>query len=102
MKIKLFKIKKNYRKEVFKINPNTYWKVLVIFSGFLMIISFIFAYNLFRQTNKEDVPVVVNNTQKIGDKEEEKIKNALDYFSLRAQKSAEILNSPSTVVDPSL
>ena len=102
MKIKLFKIKKRYEKEIFKINPSIYWKVLVIFSALLMIGSFVFAYNLFTQTNKEDSLIVGNNTQKIGNKEEEKIKDALEYFSEREKKSVEILNSTIPIVDPSL
>jgi hypothetical protein len=102
MKIKFFKIKKSYKKENFKINPHIYWEILVIFSGLSIIVSFVFAYNLFIETNKEDNSVIENNSVKIGNKEEEKIKDALQYFAEREKKSAEIFNSPSLVVDPSL
>lgn len=101
-KIKFFKIKKSYKKENFKVNPNIYWEILVIFSLLAIIVSFIFAYNLFIQTNKEDSGTTENNSGKVGNTEKERIKNALDYFSQREKKSMEILNSPAPVVDPSL
>jgi uncharacterized membrane protein SpoIIM required for sporulation len=102
MKIKFFKIKKDYKKENYKINPNIYWKVTLIVLFFLMVGSFIFSYNLFVKTNKDEEINTENNSDKIGNKEEEKIKDALEYFSEREKKSAEILNSSSTIVDPSI
>lgn len=101
-KIKFFKIKKSYKKENFKVNPNIYWEILVIFSLLAIIISFIFSYNLFIQTNKNNVGILKNDNGKTVNTEKERIKNALDYFSQREKKSTEILNSPVPVVDPSL
>ena len=102
MKIKFFKIKKDYRKEDFKIKADIYWKILVIFFALVIFGFFIFAFNLFIQTNKEDVPIIQNNNDKIGNNEKEKIKDALKYFSERENKSNEILNSTLPIIDPSL
>ena len=104
MKTNFFKLKlkKNYKKENFKIDPDIYWEAMVIFLFLLIIVSFVFAYNIFIQTNKENVLTVQNNSQELGNKEESKIKDALNYFSEREKKSTEILNSSSLVVDPSL
>ena len=102
MKIKFFKIKKDYRKEDAKINPDIYWKILVIILFLAIVTSFVFAYNVFQQINKDDVAIVQNNDEKIGNKEKVKIGDALKYFSEREKKSNEILNSPSVVADPSL
>ncbi len=102
MEIKFLKIKKNFRKENPKINPEIYWKVVIILAFLLMIASFIFAYNLFVETNKDDFQAIENNNVQTGNKEKTRIENALEYFSLRAKKSNEILNSPTSIVDPSL
>jgi len=104
MKTNFFKLKlkKNYKKENFKIEPGVYWEIMIIFLFLLIIVSFVFAYNLFIQTNKEDVLTVQNNSQELGNKEESKIKDVLNYFAEREKKSTEILNSSSSVVDPSL
>lgn len=102
MKIKFLKIKKNYQKENFKINPNIYWEVIVVLSLLLIIASFIFAYFFFIKINEEYNLITENGNIKIGDREKEKIKNALEYFSEREKKSTEILNSPTSIVDPSL
>ena len=102
MKIKFFKIKKDYRKENFKIVSDIYWKILIIFLALAIVASFIFAFNLFRQTNKEGSLITENNNGKIENKEKEKIKDVLGYFSEREKKSAEILNSTVVAIDPSL
>ena len=39
---------------------------------------------------------------KIGNKEKEKIKDVLEYFAEREKKSVEILNSKTSVIDPSI
>lgn len=102
MKIKFFKIKKDYKKEDFRINPSIFWRILVIVALMLLVVSFIFSYNLFRQTNKQDDLMIGENNGENRNKEKEKIKEVLDYFSEREKKSTEILNSPVTIVDPSL
>jgi len=60
----------------------------------------VFSFNLFLETNKADNQVIVNNNDQTGNKEKAKIEDALQYFSERATKSTEILNSTASVVDP--
>ena len=102
MKTKFFKIKKIFKKENFEINPDIYWRVVVIVFLLLTIASFVFAYNLFVQINDGDISSTQNNSEKVGNKEKGKIEDALNYFSEREKKSTEILNSSSSIVDPSL
>ncbi len=102
MKIELFKIEKNYRKENFEINPGIYWKTIMVLAFLAISTLLVFSYNLFIQTNKENTSVVGKKDNKNENKEKEKIKNALEYFSEREKKSIEILNSPVPIVDPSL
>ncbi|MEI7765529.1 MAG: hypothetical protein WCI93_03000 [bacterium] len=102
MKKNFFKRKNKYKKEDFKINIDLFWRSLIVVTLLLIAISFLFAYNLFKQVSGEQNLLVDQNSQKISSKEKEKIKNALDYFSEREKISAEILSSPAHVVDPSL
>jgi hypothetical protein len=102
MKIKIFKVKKDYKKEDFRVNSSAFWKFIVIFSLLLIMGAFAYSYGLFLRINEEEVLKIEVNNDKIGNKEAEKIKNALDYFSEREKKSIEILNSTPAVVDPSL
>ncbi len=102
MKKNLFKIKKNFQKENFKTEPDIFWMGIVIVSFLVILGSFIFAYNLFVEVNKETSVTDQPGTQKISSKEKEKIKSALDYFSEREKNSTEILNSQNHITDPSL
>ena len=102
MKIKLFKIEKNYRKENFEINPDIYWKMIMVLAFLVIITSLVFSYNLFVQTNKDNISIVEKKDNKNENKEKEKIRNALEYFSEREKKSIEILNFPVPIVDPSI
>jgi hypothetical protein len=101
MEIKFFKTKKNFKKKSSELDPDFYWK-LIVFLTFLMILaSFIFGYYTFIQVKDESI----SSAENIGRKkpvEKERIEKVLEHFSLREEKSAEILNSPASVVDPSL
>lgn len=99
--IKFPKIKKSFKKKSTEPNPHFYWK-LVVFIFFLIILgSFIFGYYTFLQVKDESTSFIENINKKRPIKTE-RLKNVLEYFSLREEKSAEILNSPAPVVDPSL
>jgi type II secretory pathway component PulC len=102
MKINIFKKKNNFKKKNDTPNPNMYWE-LAIFSTFIVIIAAsIFGYNTFSQTNKEsDLPAVKDSGQ-VPTVNKGRIQNVLNYFSEREQNSTQILNSPVSVVDPSL
>jgi capsular polysaccharide biosynthesis protein len=99
LKLKL-KPKKNYRKEKLKVNSDLYWESIVVSAFLLLVVSVVFSFNLFLETNKADNQVIVNNNDQTGNKEKAKIEDALQYFSERATKSTEILNSTASVVDP--
>lgn len=102
MDIKFLKIKKNYKKDDFKINPSIYWKGIIFFSFLAIVASSVFAYNLFIEVTKEDTLNVKENMLKVGNKEKEKIRDVLEYFAEREKKSIEILNSKTSVIDPSI
>lgn len=102
MKIKLFQRKKEFKKGGFHINPDVCWEVVVVVAFTLTIASFVFGFYIFKQTNEDLVSSgdVVSGQTMITKKE--RIDKVLEYFSGRAEKSAETLKSPSSVVDPSL
>jgi hypothetical protein len=104
MQIKFFKKEKNFKKEKesFWLNVNLYWRFAVCFMFVVFLLSFLFGYYLFRQINQEPVLSSSDASPQIGTVNKEKMKKVLEYFSLREQKSIQILNSPSPVVDPSL
>ena len=100
MKIKFFKKEKSFKKDLLP-NPSIYWKFAVI-GVFLTVVTFsIFGYYLFLKTSKESEIPIEEVGQKIGKVDKEKIQKILEYFSLREQKSEEILNSPAPIIDPS-
>lgn len=102
MKIQLFKKEKNFKKKNFQLNPNLYWKIAVFGALIIMILSFFFGYSLFAQINKEPVATGGNGNGGVPTVNEDRLKKDLDYFYMRAQKSNQILNSPSPIIDPSL
>ena len=104
MKIKFnfLKKKKHFEKKGFQINPNIYWRiVLIIFFVFLIIIS-VFGFYLFKETSKEIIPVTENTIGPASIQRKDKLEKILEYFKTRENKSSEIINSPVNVVDPSL
>jgi hypothetical protein len=101
MKINIFKKRNNFKKKNSAPNPSTYWELVIFGVFFVMILSFFFGYYTFTQINKEsDTPTVKDNGQ-VPTVNKDRIENVLNYFSNRAQKSTQILNSPVPVVDPS-
>lgn len=102
MKIEILKIKKKFKKGGFHTNPNIGWRIILFLVFFMIVISIIFGFYLFRKTNKE---FVISNTEiKVQDNivKKERLEKVLEYFSEREKKSTLILNSPSPIVDPSL
>jgi hypothetical protein len=100
MKIKLFKKENNFKKKDFQLNPNLYWKLFLLFVFVIILLSIFFGYSLFMTINEDSVlpgsggQVLMINKDRIG--------KVLNYFSEREQKSIQIINSPSPVVDPTL
>lgn len=101
MEIKFFKKQKNIKKERFEIRPSLYWNYILWVILILFISSFIFGFYLFMKINNELVPPVININEQETIKKE-KLDRALEYFKEREEKSIEILNSPSPIIDPSL
>jgi hypothetical protein len=102
MKIKIFKNKKSFKKGGLHTNPDIFWDILQGLSLLLIISSFVFGFYLFTQTNQESILPVTNTDEQVPTVNINNIKEVLKYFSLREEKSNQILNSPSGVIDPSL
>jgi len=98
---KIFKREKIFRKEHSSLNMNFYWQLAVGVVFAVMPLFFFFGYNFFIKISREYIPPVDNTSgQKIIG--EERIEKVLEYFSSRKEKSNQIKNSPSQIVDPSL
>ncbi len=98
---KLFKREKTFKKEHSSLNMNFYWQ-LAIYGIFAMIPVLLFiGYKFFMKLNQEYIPSRENMS---GERiiKKERINKVLEYFSSRKQKSNQIINFPSPVVDPSL
>jgi preprotein translocase subunit SecY len=67
-----------------------------------IIFTLFFGYHLFTETNQEPALSLSNAGGQIENINEDHLEKVLNYFSKREEKSNQILNSPSPVVDPSL
>lgn len=102
MKIKFSKPKKKFKKQDFTIYPGLYWKVLLSISFVFMLISFLFSFLVFMKINKESTISSEELDSQIPTIKRERVNNILNYFKEREEKTNEILNSPTSVIDPSL
>jgi len=100
--IKFFKKEKNFKKESSRFNLNLYWKLTVCFMFVMALLSFFFSYYLFRQISQEPVLETGGISPQVETINKDRIEKVLEYFSVRKQKSNQILYSPSPVIDPSL
>jgi uncharacterized ion transporter superfamily protein YfcC len=102
MNIDFFKNKKSFKKNNYQENPDVYWKMILWIVFFIVVISFIYGFFLFLQTNK-DFEITVSKSNDNLEKERilrtDKMSN---YFNERKNKSIEIINSTSPISDPSL
>ncbi|OGI62720.1 hypothetical protein A2818_02710 [Candidatus Nomurabacteria bacterium RIFCSPHIGHO2_01_FULL_40_12] len=99
--IKIFKKEKNFKKEGPWLNINFYWQLAVCIVFLTILLSLFFGYYLFMQINKEAVLEESSVSGQLETVKKERIDKVLLYFSLRAEKSNQILNSPSPIIDPS-
>ncbi len=102
MKIQFFKKENDFKKKNFGFNPNLYWEFAVIMVFMFIILSAISGYYLFMQINQEPIVSSPATNTRAGAVDKNRIDKALNYFSDREKKSAQIINSPAPVVDPSL
>ncbi|OGI67807.1 hypothetical protein A2738_03345 [Candidatus Nomurabacteria bacterium RIFCSPHIGHO2_01_FULL_42_15] len=102
MKIKIFKKEKKFNKESSGLHLDLYWRLVVLFMFAATLSAFFLGYYLFGQTNKEIILPADEGDTQVKTIKKERIEKSLQYFSLRKEKSNQILNSPAPVVDPSL
>ncbi|PIP68850.1 hypothetical protein CO033_01775 [Candidatus Nomurabacteria bacterium CG_4_9_14_0_2_um_filter_32_10] len=101
MEIKFLKKKKKFTKGGLRIKPDLYWRYILYVTFILISLSFVFGFFLFRKINNQLVSPISNlDGQEIIDKG--RINKILKFFKGRENKSIEILNSTSPIVDPSL
>lgn len=101
MQIKFFKTKKHFRKKRSEPDPNFFWKLIVLLVCVIIICSFAFGYYLFVQVKDEATSSTLDSNRK-QPIEKERMDKILENFSIRENKSKEIINSPTLIVDPSL
>jgi len=100
--IKFFKKTKSFKKQNFIFNPNLYWGLAICVMFFAAFIFTLFGYYLFKKVNKEPVLKESDIRGQMETIKKERIDKVLEYFSLREQRSSQIINSPSPIIDPSL
>ncbi len=104
MEIKFFKKEKVFKKEKESLwmSINFYWKLAVPIMFLVVIFSIFYGYYLFVNINKDPVLESNSTSGQFETVNKDKIGKAFDYFSIRKQKSNQILISPAPFIDPSL
>ena len=102
MKIQLLKKEKHFEKKEFILNSNFYWKIAVTLACIIILMAASFGYYLFIQTSQDTAIITSAEGEKIPIVKTQNLEKALKYFNEKEQKSSQILNSPTPVVDPSL
>ena len=102
MKIEFFKKRRNFKKGGISSGPDFFWNILLLIALLIILTSFVLGFILFRQVNKEPILSLEDINEKSQTLDKEKLEKVLEYFSDRKNKSTDILNSPSPIVDPSL
>ena len=102
MKIKIPQIKKGFKKGSSAVNPNIYWDLMLFLTLGMIIFAFTFGLFVFRKVETGAMPPSDENGAGAEASPRERINKILEYFSTREQKSREIINSPSPIIDPSL
>jgi hypothetical protein len=100
LNFKIFQRKKNFKKGGIHINPETYWALALLIVFVIVLVMIIYSYFLFKRSDAELSPGA-DSEQNLETIDKARIDRALQLFSQRAEISAEIINSPALVVDPS-
>lgn len=101
MDLKILKRGKNFSKEA-SFSPSFFWNITLAITGAVVTAFLIWGYFIFEAVNQEPTPV---ENQQSGETQvipKERIDRVLEYFAIRAKKSAAISNTPTTIIDPSL
>lgn len=101
MEINFLKKKKKFKKGGSGIKPDRYWRYIIYITFALIAFFLVFGWYFFRQTSRELASSFTSTPQQeiVGEGE---IGKVLQYFKIREDKSIEILNSLSPIIDPSL
>jgi hypothetical protein len=102
MKIEIFKNKKKFKKGGFHTNPNIGWEIILVVAAVLTIASISLGVYLFLDTNKKFTTYELDGSSAIKIVKKDRIEKVLEYFAVREQRSRDILNSPSPIIDPSI
>lgn len=102
MNIKFFKKEKSFKKENLWLDISFFWKLFIFIMFATTLGSLFFGYYFFMKINKESAPGVEDTKNNDHIVRKERIEKVLEYFSLRQQRSDQILISPAPVIDPSL
>lgn len=99
LKFQLPKRKKHWKKEETAIKPDYYWRIVINVAFLLVILFSIFGFYNFRKITQETIEGAPAATNPI---KNERIMRVLEYFTLREQKSEQIILLPPGISDPSL
>jgi hypothetical protein len=99
---KFLKKQKKFEKKDFMLDAFFYWKLAVLGAFLMIILFFFFGFYLFTKINREPDLSTLSEVRQIPTVDKNRMSEVISIFTEREKKSAEILNSPSPVVDPSL
>ena len=102
MDLKIFKIKKKFKKSEHQPDPDFYWRVVLLATVVMVFTALFFGMRLFIEINKETFDSAVEYDGQGKKISKDRIEKVLQYFTDRENKSQNILNSPAPVSDPSL
>ena len=90
------------KKDNSKFNPEFYWKIILYITFAIIIGSFAFGFIIFMQMNTDYTDSPEASSAQTNLVKTERVEKVLKIFSDRENKSNGIINSPSTIIDPSL
>lgn len=103
MKIEIFKKKaKVFKKGGFHTNPDVAWEVVIFMVLALGVGILIYSIFLFRNIDSSFSVPEANFDEQSKIVNENRIDKVLEYFSLREERTNQILVNPAPFVDPSL
>jgi len=94
--------KKRFRKGGIHTSPELFWELLLFMAFSIILASCVFGFFLFIQIDKGSMAEQVDTNTGTQTINSERINKVLEHFSTRAEKSTQIINSPSPIIDPSL
>ena len=94
--------KKVFRKEYSWLDITFFWKLAIGFMFLTALVSLFFGRYIFVEINKAFVLSDDQSSSQIQTIKKESINQILQIFYTRADKSKQITNSPSPIIDPSL